>query len=118
MGTAFDCHRKLRVSIICGSSLSQSLIGNVSSTPARIALKWFLKVCIACSARLRLWLSGGTNWIVQFFCISFSYSSDALLPIICVVGFTIPNAVRWVHSAWYAFMISPADLFFIGSVSM
>ncbi len=118
MGTAFDCCRKLRVSIVCGCSLSQSLIGNVSSTPARIALKWFLKVCIACSARLRLWLSGGTNWIVQFFCIYFLYSSDALLSITCVARFTVSNAMRRVYSARYAFIISPADLYFNGSVSM
>ncbi len=115
---AFNCRRKLRVSIVCGSSLSQSLIGNVSSTPTRIVLNWFLKVCIARSARLCLWLSVGTNWIVKFFCISFLYSSDVLLPIICVLSFTVPNAVRRVHSARYAFIISPADLYFISSASI
>jgi hypothetical protein len=51
----------LNVRIVCGKSLSQSPIEKVSSTPARIALKWFLKVCIACSARFPLWLSGGTH---------------------------------------------------------
>ena len=114
----FDCCRKLRVIIVCGSSLSQSLIGNVSSTPARIALKWLLKVCIPHSARLSLWLSGGTNWIVQFFCNFFLYSSDTSFSIIRVIGFTVLDAVRRVHSARYAFIISPADLFFIGSLSI
>jgi hypothetical protein len=69
-----------------------------------------LKVCIDCSARLRLCLSGGTNWIVHIFCISFLYSFDASLSVICVVGFTVPDAVRRVHSARYAFITSPADL--------
>jgi hypothetical protein len=65
--------------MVWGNNLSHNCIGNVLSTPARMALKWLLKVCIAHSARFLLWLSGGTNWIAQFFQILFLNSVEASL---------------------------------------
>ena len=52
-----------------------------------------MKVWIALSARFRLWLSGGTNCILQFFLISFLNASDASLSNTCVFGRTDFDAV-------------------------
>jgi hypothetical protein len=51
VGKAFDCLSKVKVRIVCGSNLPHSFTGNVSSNPCMIALKWFLKVWMALSAR-------------------------------------------------------------------
>ncbi len=97
VGTALDWRRRLRVVIVWGKSLSHRRIWNVLSMPASTALKWVFNVWIACSARFCLWLFGGSSWIVQFFCISFLYSADASLSIMCVFGLTVLFAVRRSH---------------------
>ena len=86
-------------SIVCDSNLSHKGIGMLSSTPANIDLKWHLNVCITLSAKFRLWLSGGTSCIVQFFLISALSSADALLSMRCVVGWMVPVAIKHAHNA-------------------
>ena len=98
-GATFDRRSRFNVSIVCGSNLSHSHIGKLLSTPANIDLKWHLNVCITLSAKFRLWLSGGTSCIVQFFLISALSSSDASLPMRCVVGWMVPVAVKHAHNA-------------------
>ena len=116
VGTAFDWCSKFSVNIVWGNNLSHNLTGNVSSTPARTDLKWLLKVWIARSARFLQWLSliGSCN----FSWFSFLNSAEALLSKICVLGFTVLDAVSCVHNVWYALIIDCSDLFFIGSASI
>ncbi len=55
-----------KVSSTCGRNSSQSWRGQSWLTVARAAMKCSLKVAIACSAALALWLCGGTSWILIF----------------------------------------------------
>ncbi len=54
------------VSSTCGRNSSQSWRGQSWSTVARAAMKFSLKVAIACSAALALWLCGGISWMLIF----------------------------------------------------
>ena len=51
---------------------------------------------------------------MQFFWISFLNFAGASLSRMCVVGFTVLDAVILVQSAMYALITDPAVLFFIG----
>ncbi len=55
-----------KVSSTCGRNSSQSCRGQSWSTVAKAARKCSLKVAIACSAALALWLCGGTSWMLIF----------------------------------------------------
>jgi hypothetical protein len=56
----------LKVSSTCGRNSSQSWRGQSWSTVARTAMKCSLKVAIAHSAVLALWLCGDTSWMLIF----------------------------------------------------
>ncbi len=88
-GTTFDWRRRFWVSSVGSRRWHQRERGNLSSTPARIAMKCALKVWMACSTWFHLWLPGGTssNWIscLRIYCLS---ASDALLSNVC---FFIPS---------------------------
>ncbi len=55
-----------KVSSTCGRNSSQSWRGQSWSTVARATMKCSLKVAIACSVVLALWLCGGTIWMLIF----------------------------------------------------
>ena len=80
-----DCRMRLRVSRHCGVRSMVRAMGNVGSQVARPAMKWFLKVCIACSARFHQWLSGGTNLIVLFLYFFFAICFKFL--VLCLLFF-------------------------------
>ncbi len=65
-----------------------------------------------------MWLSGRTNWYLQFFLISVLNAADASLSNKRIVGLTLPDAMSWAHKITYALMIELSVLFFIGSASM
>jgi hypothetical protein len=100
VGATLDWRSKFSVSTVCGNSLSHRFIGKFSATPARIALKWLLKVWIALSARFLRRLSGGTSWSSQFSFILALNVADALLFRRCVHGLTVPEGVIRAHNAW------------------
>ena len=61
LGCTLDDQRRLRVILACGMSRSQQLSGNSGSVPLSMAMKWFLKVCMAFSGGLALWSQGDTS---------------------------------------------------------
>jgi hypothetical protein len=60
---ALDCHIRLIVILVCGSSRSQRFGGKSLVTPAKTLRKWALKLRMATSAALHLWQPGGPNSI-------------------------------------------------------
>ena len=97
MGATYDCCSKLRVSTVCGRSLSHSFIGNVSSTLVSTALKWFLKFVLLVPLHFfddcLVALTDNSNSFSSF------YTANASLSSMCVVGLTVPDAVSRAHKA-------------------
>ena len=92
--------------VACGSSLSHNFIGNVGSTEQKPAIRWFLYVCMALSARLRLCSPAGVNCrsICSFDIYSFS-SLDTSLSMNCSFGLNPRScsnsvAVLYALSSW------------------
>ncbi len=84
------------------------------STLLSIEMKRCLKICIALSARLRLWLPGGTKSCVIPFSLMHSLKAvDALLSSLwCLSPGLAVRILFTIH--WYTAIISPSVLFFIG----
>ena len=62
------------MNLACGMRRSQRYLGKSLSMPARMAMKWFLKVQLVRSAALRRYMSGGTSW-----CDASCYSDNTLV---------------------------------------
>ena len=120
LGVIRDCRRRFKVSSAGSRSWHQSDSGNLSSTPARIEIKCALNVCMARSAWLRRWLPGGTSSYVIPFAVMHSLKasdSDASLSSLCSRR---PSPALLILSiiCWYARIILPTVLFFIGSTKI
>ena len=61
-GLRRDDLSNLSVIVSCGINLSHSVAGDFVSQRHNPVIKLFFNVRIACSAALRLWTCGGTNW--------------------------------------------------------
>ncbi len=66
LGLQREKHSIFNVSSTCGRNSFQSWRGQSWSTAARAAMKHSLKVAVAHSAALALWLCGGTSWMLIF----------------------------------------------------
>jgi hypothetical protein len=66
LGLQREKHSIFNLSSTCGRNSSQSWRGQSWSTVARGAMKCSLKVAIACSVALALWLCSGTRWMLIF----------------------------------------------------
>ena len=74
------------VSWACSMNLSHSWMGQFLSIVPSPAMKWSLKVAIACSAALTRWLCASTSWIsISFFvmydCTVFEHSLSMTLSV-------------------------------------
>ena len=54
VGVELDCRSRFTVNSAWGSSLSQSDIGKEGLTPARMEMKWFLKILMPASVMFLL----------------------------------------------------------------
>ena len=61
VGSRVDCRKKFSVISVWGRRWSHKNFGKSGAIPARMDKKCALKVRIARSAALRLWMSGGTS---------------------------------------------------------
>ena len=61
-GLILEPHRRLSDNILWGINLHHKCIGNSLWTLDKPAIKWFLKVWMALSDALRLWICTGTRW--------------------------------------------------------
>ena len=84
-----------------GSNLSHSVIGKSGCRELNPALKWFLNVCIALSARLAIWLCGGTSWnCTLWFNIVYWRTPDVSLSRIQVLGVLVGSASLFNHACF------------------
>ena len=99
----------------CGSNLFHRCMGNVLSTPTKIALKWSLNVLIAFSATICRCICGGTFcYSMPYLCIVWRNSSVASLSRMYFL-ILIPLWFILCISHSYALYISPDVLFLISS---
>ena len=61
VGSRVDCCKKFSVISVWSRRWSHRNLGKSGAIPTRMDKKWALKVQIARSATLRLWMSGGTS---------------------------------------------------------